>query len=160
MIIIKNLILSEEKVYIGTKNFLLKNNFVLLGGQPPRGTDALPVIEVKTESNTTKGSKHSYKPDLVAYKDPFFYIVECKPTYCKSDVDKLKSILDSEDRIYCFYSELKQRNILNNINYSCSFDDFKSSIKIVISYSGPPVIDTTVSHIVVKDFLGNAYSIK
>ncbi|MCG3584666.1 hypothetical protein L9Z42_14680 [Clostridioides difficile] len=151
---IKNL--SEEEVYIGTKNFLLKNNFILLGGQPPRGTDILPVIEIKSKSNIDKGSRDSYKPDLLAYKDGFFYIIECKPKYCKSDIDKLQSILTSDTRISCLYYELKQRNIFNNINFNKDIDSFKSSLKGVVSYSGKLITNNIVSHIIVKDFSGNA----
>lgn len=156
MIIIKKINLSEEEVYIGTKNFLINNNFTILGGQPPRGTDTLPVIEIKSKVNTDKGSKLSYKPDLLAFKNSLFYIIECKPKYCQSDVEKIESVLESEDRIECLYNELKQRNILNNINYKLSINEFKISLKGVVSYSGNIVMNDKVSHIIVKDFLGNA----
>ena len=64
--------LNEEEVYNGSKQWLIDNGFAVLAGQPARGVDHLPVIEIK-ESTGEKGSKFSYKPDLVAYKDDVFY---------------------------------------------------------------------------------------
>ena len=73
--------LSEEEVYNGAKRILTKNNYVLLAGQPPRGVDHLPVVEIKSGTNKEKGSKDSFKPDLVAYKDNILLIIECKPNF-------------------------------------------------------------------------------
>ena len=78
--------LTEEEVYNGTKKILIKNNYTLLGGQPPRGVDHLPVIEIKSGLNREKGSKDSFKPDLVAYRDGILIIIECKP-----DLDNKKN---------------------------------------------------------------------
>lgn len=70
-----NCLIVEKSVYNGTKNWLLNNGFSILAGQPPRGVDHLPVIEIKNPTGE-KGSRDAYKPDLVAYKDEMFFIIE------------------------------------------------------------------------------------
>jgi hypothetical protein len=148
------MILSEEMVYNGTKKLLIHNDFQVLGGQPPRGVDHLPVIEIKSIDNTTKGSKNAFKPDLLCYKNEIFYIVECKPTFDENDYYKVHEILNSEARLKLLYVELEQRNILKRINYPYSLEHFKLNIKGCLAYSGIKVEASNVLHIVVENFLG------
>jgi len=42
--------MREDLIYILTKKFFLKKNFTLIAGQPPSGSDNLPVIEIKTNN--------------------------------------------------------------------------------------------------------------
>lgn len=148
-------ILSEEQVYLGTKELLKNNNFILIGGQPARGTDHLPVIEIKSGDNFDKGSKYSYKPDLVAFKKDTFYIIECKPQYDIGDSLKLNNIIKSNDRLLAFFNELNQRGLLKKINYTSSFEIFKNHINIALAYSGDYVCDTTCTHITINNFMGD-----
>lgn len=129
------MILDEERVYIGTKRFLKNNDFLVLAGQPPRGVDHIPVIEIKDPNFTDKGSKNAYKPDLVAFKNNAFFIIECKPQYDFGDYCKLKSVLLSDERLHAFYNELTQRGLLRKNNINLSYDYFKSNIFGVLSYS-------------------------
>ena len=39
--------LNETQVFILVRNHLLENNWQVIGGQPPSGTDHLPVIEIR-----------------------------------------------------------------------------------------------------------------
>jgi len=146
--------LNEEEVYNSTKKILKKNDFIILGGQPPRGVDHLPVIEIKSGLNHGKGSKDSFKPDLVAFKDNIFYIIECKPVFNFGDHRKLCKILNSEKRILFFYLELNQRSILKKVSYSNSFEFFKHSIRGCLAYSGKFFSSNCLIHIVVENFLG------
>lgn len=129
------MILDEERVYAGTKRFLRNNDFLVLAGQPPRGVDHIPVIEIKDPNFVDKGSKNAYKPDLVAFKNNKFFIIECKPQYDLGDYNKLKSILYSDDRLHAFYNELTQRGLLRKNNINLSYEYFKSNIFGVLSYS-------------------------
>ncbi len=150
--------MTEEEVYLGTKNYLIKNNFTILAGQPPRGVDHIPVIEIK-ENSTDKGSKFSYKPDLIAYKNFSFIIIECKPSFNIEDYKKLKSIINNNTRLEKLFIELEQYNLFKKINYTNSFEEFKKNIKISLAYSGN--INTQyndINHICVKDFKGVAIS--
>lgn len=126
--------LSEEEVYNGTKRFLLKNNFVLLAGQPPRGVDHLPVVEIKSGVNQEKGSKDAFKPDLVAFKDNLFFIIECKPRFNNGDYQKLNKILNCNSRLYAFFNELVQRKIIQKLNINLEFEQFRNMIVGSLAY--------------------------
>ena len=105
--------MTEEEVYLGCKNYLLKNGYKVIAGQPARGVDHLPVIEIKGDNDGTKGSKFSYKPDLVAFKENFIYIIECKPKFDLGDYLKLKEIKNSnaENFIKQICSQAKENGI-------------------------------------------------
>ena len=148
-------ILTEEEVYNGTKRFLKdKLGYHILGGQPPRGVNHLPVIEVKSGTNLDKGSRGAYKPDLIAFNQGVFLIVECKPTYCQADVDKLEEILQSDKRLNSLFAELKQRGCLSRIGYEEGSDVFRKHVKGAHAYSGDFVDRRGICHITVKDFHG------
>lgn len=150
--------LSEEEVYLGTKNLLFNNKFKILAGQPPRGVDHLPVIEIKDPQNFKKGSKESFKPDLLSYKNNTFYIVECKPEYNISDEIKLLKILNDKTRLKIFYEEIKQRKLLEKHDINQSLEEFIVSTKGVLSYSGniQENYDDLI-HIIIEDFSGHGY---
>ena len=147
-------ILTEEEVYNGTKRLLKGEGYVLLGGQPPRGVNHLPVIEVKSGTNDDKGSKDAYKPDLIAFKQDCFLIIERKPVYCEKDINKLEEILDSEKRTNSLFEELKQRGCLFNVRYEGDKDTFRKHIKGAHAYSGEVVYRKGVCHIIVENFHG------
>lgn len=147
--------LNEEEVYNGSKQWLIDNGFAVLAGQPARGVDHLPVIEIK-ESTGEKGSKFSYKPDLVAYKDDVFYIIECKPKFNKNDNNKIINILESDARLYSFYTELEQYRLLQKVGYTKHYEEFKKSVQGVLAYSGPKREKTPLHHLIVKTWMGSA----
>lgn len=146
--------LTEEEVYNGTKRLLQRKGYVLLGGQPPRGVNHLPVIEVKSGTNDDKGSRDAYKPDLIAFNQDFFLIIECKPVYCGKDIDKLEEILGSEKRINSLFEELRQRGCLSSIGYKGDKETFRMNIKGAHAYSGEFVDRKGVCHIIIENFHG------
>jgi hypothetical protein len=101
----------EMALYIDLKRFLKSHEWEIIGGQPPSGTDHLPVLEMKTHVGAVKGSKESYKPDLVAYKAHQLLIVEIKPSYSASDNAKLLSILMEPTRLDTLWAEIETRKI-------------------------------------------------
>lgn len=167
--------LSEEEVYNGAKRILTKNNFLLLAGQPPRGSDQLPVVEIKSGTNKEKGSKDSFKPDLVAYKDNILLIIECKPRFNNGDLQKLNKVLNSNSRLLAFYNELSERGLLNKIDKNIQFDEFKDIVFGSLAYSSNlPATNTILEsstlytvddssnkiyQIIVNSWLGSGYII-
>jgi len=100
-------------VYVLAKRGLLLSGWTVLGGQPPRGTNHLPVIEIKDPLRSGKGSRGAYKPDLVAWFPPHhLLIVECKPTHDNPDAVKLRAILADEARQRELWGEISQRGLL------------------------------------------------
>jgi hypothetical protein len=54
--------MSEESVvYQKLKEYLQQQNWIILGGEPPGGTNHIPVIEVTNSLNLEKGRKGSKK---------------------------------------------------------------------------------------------------
>jgi hypothetical protein len=101
----------EMDLYIRLKRYLKLSGWQILGGQPPSGSDHLPVIEIKLEYGAKKGSKDALKPDLVALKDNTVMIFEIKPAFSEADHLKLLGFKSSSTRIESFWKELKERNI-------------------------------------------------
>lgn len=147
--------LTEEEVYNGAKNWLQNNGFLILAGQPPRGVDHLPVIEIKNPTGE-KGSRNAYKPDIVAYKEGEFYIIECKPKYDLGDDMKLHNILSSHDRLFLFYRELQQYKLLKKANYNETFNMFVSHINGMLANSETYKRECILKQLVVKSWLGDA----
>ena len=102
--------MNETEIYIATKTVLKRMGLKLIGGQPPNGTDSFPVLEIADPSVLSKGSKGSFKPDLVAFcaKRQKVIIIECKPEFSSSDVEKLLKTVD-KNRLGLFSQELRQR---------------------------------------------------
>ena len=103
--------MREDEIYINSREFLIQTGWVIIGGQPPRGTDRYPVIEIKSDANERRGSAGSFKPDLVATQDGFLLICECKPSFDPKDVEKLHAVLTSTSRIEQLHLELSRRKI-------------------------------------------------
>lgn len=146
-------ILSEEEVYNGSKRWLINNGYAIIAGQPARGVDHLPVIEIKMPSGD-KGSRDAYKPDLVAFKDDLFFIIECKPEYNDSDRIKILNILNSEERLYNFYVELKQYQLLRRVGYGKAVREFYNDIRGILAFSGMPGPACELKKLIVEDWKG------
>lgn len=105
---------NETFLYIRLKRFLRASGWSVVGGQPPSGTDHIPVLEIKAGSGLAKGSLGSFKPDLVACYGTRVIVVEIKPKFNLEDVQKLREFLASDERRRNFLLELRQRGILDS----------------------------------------------
>lgn len=98
--------MKEEEVYVAAKRWLKRESWEILGGQPPSGTDHLPVIEIKDDRQARNGSLGAYKPDLVAMKGVVVALIECKPNFDSNDHQKLKDVLGSLRRLSSLWNEI------------------------------------------------------
>lgn len=130
--------MDESAIYIAVTTHLKNEGWELLGGQPPSGSDHLPVIEIKDPLYAGKGSKGALKPDLIARKDLTVLIIELKPRFSKSDLHKLLQLLSSPNRINAFWNEIEQRDI--RLKDGMSINQLASSAKVegALGFSGPP----------------------
>jgi hypothetical protein len=103
--------LNETQVFLAVKQYLIREKWQVVGGQPPSGTDHLPVIEIRDPLHRGKGSKGSYKPDLIAWRASILAIIELKPTFNQPDRNKVNQVLNSPDRLDSLWESLIQRNI-------------------------------------------------
>ena len=116
--------MREDEIYFYTKELLKLKNFKIIAGQPPNGSDNIPSIEIKESNHFDKGSKGSFKPDLVAIDRNNFLIIECKPKYDFNDKKKLESVLFDNKRKKNFYKEILQRKLIHKYDFYSFFDSF------------------------------------
>jgi len=129
----------EDEIYLLTKQWVVNQELHVLGGQPPNGTDRFPVIEIKSDEHSEKGSRTSYKPDLIVATSDHLLIIECKPLFNFEDVSKLKEIAESLPRLEAFIGELRQRRSLERRNHSLSQlsdRELISRTRFCVAYSG------------------------
>ena len=149
------MVLTEEEVYNGAKRWLRKNGYQVIAGQPARGVDHLPVIEIKLPSGD-KGSRDSFKPDLVAYKNETFFIIECKPEYNDGDRVKILEVLASRERLMHFYNELNQYQLLKRVGFTRDREFFFETVRGILAFSGALGPGCEMSKLIVKDWKGQA----
>jgi hypothetical protein len=143
--------LNETQVFIIVRNHLLESGWQVLGGQPPSGTDHLPVIEIRDPTHQGKGSKGSYKPDLIAWHDSNLLIIELKPSFNRGDRDKVIKVLESPDRVKSLWESLIQRNIV--LGEYGPISEFQRSSRVVggLGYGGTKVEHPDLWRFFVKD---------
>jgi len=144
-------VLTETQVFIAVRDFLNQHGFAVIGGQPPSGTDHLPVIEIKDPLYLGRGSKGSYKPDLIAWHKSNLFIIELKPSFNQQDRNKINKVLNSRERIGSLWESLVQRNI--NLGENGKISDVKSNTKVVggLGYGGRKVEHPELWRFFVKD---------
>src|SRR3989338_2654144 len=145
---------SETEIYLKLKRELPKKGWILIGGEPPDGTNSMPRIELKDYSNISKGSKGSKKIDLVFFKGGFFLLLELKEEYDYSDVKKLNEIAQDEKWRNAFITALKEKKALELKNISIDQQNYIHSnnllIKAIAYSEGTAKHDDFVTFIVDK----------
>lgn len=151
--------MREDEVYFYTKEWFKFKGFKVIAGQPPKGSDNIPVLEIKNGNYLDKGSKGSFKPDLVSINPKNIVIVECKPKFDNNDKDKLLSVLFDEDRKFLLYEQLNQRNLLVKSSYYeffSTFAKFNNKLKFCLSNSSSNIILEYLSTLQVKEKIKNS----
>ena len=103
--------LEEPELYIRIKKWLDAKGWKVVGGQPPGGTNIIPLIELHDPEFKAKGSIGSKKIDVVSYRESYFLLVELKPLRSLSDIKKLNTIVAESKWRLAFVRTLKERNI-------------------------------------------------
>ncbi len=131
--------MREDEIYRLTKAWFVANGFHLLAGQPPRGTDRLPVIEIKDDAHDGRGSLGAFKPDLVAANTRVIVVVECKPKRSEDDVRKLMGVKASQARRKSFAHEVVQRRLLERRGLNVWYPTAASivaAMRFLVAYVG------------------------
>lgn len=105
----------ESKIYFYIKKYLRLTGWVLLGGEPPDGSNELKRIEIRDPEHLDKGSKGALKIDLIASRDRILLLIEIKPEFDYSDVDKLNYIVN--ERKQDLFAALLERCHLQKENF-------------------------------------------
>ncbi|MDD4178551.1 MAG: hypothetical protein PHH14_00665 [Candidatus Margulisbacteria bacterium] len=121
--------IDESFVYFKTKQYLSDNGWTILAGEPAGGSDELPRIEIRNPGFRDKGSKGSYKIDLISQKGDVILLTEIKVTYSHSDITKLNDITSTKNAqlIAALKERLDLDISLKKIIKSLSLNNLKSS---------------------------------
>ena len=144
--------LSEEEVYLGAKVILKRAGWQVVAGQPARGTDNLPVVEVKSPDVSEKGSLGSYKPDIIAIREGSTLLVEAKPQHDSSDANKLIAMVSNQGRLALLYQELVARGIVKvEGDPGAHLESFQSGVIGALANSDTVAPRGPLFHIRVRD---------
>jgi hypothetical protein len=96
--------ITESLVHVSMRRFLKRNNWLLIAGEFPNGSDdELNVLSISdpliAKDNSPDPRRHSLGevvPDLVAYKNGCILVIEAKPQYSIADKTKLCNLLSNE----------------------------------------------------------------
>jgi hypothetical protein len=108
--------LEETEIYVRMKGWLHNNHWKIIGGEPPGGTNDIPVIELKNPLYLKKGSKGSKKIDLIAFKQGYFLFLELKPVFSYQDIKKLNEVCGEKKWRISFMKALVERKIHEELN--------------------------------------------
>lgn len=90
--------LSEYAVTYGTKLYLLANSWEVIAYNPP-GSQGTFTIPNPGKDGAYRGQTGSESPDIIAIKDKYVLLVECKPGYDYADSVKLKSLRENSEKM-------------------------------------------------------------
>lgn len=133
--------MREDEVYVSAKSWFRKNGFTPIAGQPPSGCDNIPTVEIKDFQNRSKGSRGSFKPDLIVANSKYFIVVECKPLDSPADELKLIEVDSDRNRLGRFYEEIVQRGILSRRRMDIFYGDieeFMRKVRYCLAHAGRP----------------------
>ncbi len=150
--------MREDEVYVATKNWFIANKFIALAGQPPNGCDNIPTIEIKKNTNVSKGSFGSFKPDLIFANQNYFILVECKPRDDLKDEQKLLEVDADISRKKLLYFEITQRGILVRRKLDLffpTFEIFEKKLRYCLAHSEDSRLMSKLSTLSLRDLSGN-----
>ena len=138
-------------MYVGTKKFLQHLGWAVIAGQPPRGSDHLPVVEIKSPLRTGIGSWGAFKPDLIAHKEGITVLVECKSAHNEADAQKLRMVLKDQERVLLLYSEIQQRGLFGRRGLDVDRVAFARGLHGALAHSGPVIVQPDLMVIAISN---------
>lgn len=113
-----DLLKREDTIHFVARKFLKEEGWQLLAGEYPNGSDdelhSLRIMDpYYSRDDSPLYRKHSLNklvPDLIAYKDSEFLILEMKPSYSEADRKKLIQLISerSTDLVDCLHEFIRR----------------------------------------------------
>src|SRR5690349_13936288 len=108
----------EDFIHYSVRKLLKDNNWLLLAGQYPNGSDDEipsmnimdPILSRDQSPDHRRHSMNKLVPDLVAYKGNHIFIIEMKPKYSLEDERKLIETIS-----------IRRNDFLNSLSYLLKF---------------------------------------
>ena len=117
---------DEYDVSFAVKEWLLKHRWDIAAFNPP-GAQGTFTIPNPSKDPKYRGQTGSESPDIIAIKDgKYILMVEAKPVFVNSDVDKLKNLVNNKERVKLLIDILEKVCQANSIL-------FDKSAKIIIA---------------------------
>jgi hypothetical protein len=138
----------EEEIYIKFKDKMLREGWILVAGEPPKGTENRPVLEIKPKK--TKGSKNSIKPDAVFLKTNKLLIVEFKDKFSKEDETRMINLIESEPLKVSLKEAIEEKDSIKN-QFSLPFDKYQIKTGLVNNDHDSEVSDKLVHYCLDKN---------
>jgi hypothetical protein len=89
---------NEYVITYGAKLYLIEKKWDVIAYNPP-GSQGTFTIPNPSKDGREKGQTGSESPDVIAVKDGFVLIVECKPNFDSGDSLKLKRLSQDEQKM-------------------------------------------------------------
>lgn len=96
---------SEYDVTFSVKEWLINHNWQIIAFDPPGAQGTFSIPDPTKKDKKEKGQTGTTAPDIIATKNNFLLIVECKgsgKSRIKSDIEKLNGFLHNKKRINIF----------------------------------------------------------
>lgn len=141
--------IREYNITYISKEFLVKNGWKIIAYNPP-GSQGTFTIPNPDKDGSYKGQTGSLSPDIIALKlingINIFLIVEAKPTYNASDVEKMISMFENKKRRALFLQIAKSACEANDIEYDTSKE---TKIHFAKAHGGEKHLDSKVETILI-----------
>ena len=139
--------IREYNITYISKEFLMRKEWKIVAYNPP-GSQGTFTIPNPDKDGSYKGQTGSLSPDIIAFKlinnINVFLIVEAKPTHNASDIRKMISMFENEDKRALFLQIAKPSCKANDVEYDTSK---KTEIHFAKAHGGENYLDPMVSTI-------------
>jgi len=127
--------IDEYDVTFAVKEWLLKNRWDVVAFNPP-GCQGTFTIPNPSKNSKYRGQTGSKSPDIIAIKNgKYILVVESKPKYNQSDVDKLINLIENKDRMGLLLRILKGVCEANDIPF-----EMPCTIILAVAHGGQSVL--------------------
>lgn len=96
---------SEYDVTYAVKEWLIKHKWIIIAYDPPGAQGTFSIPDPVKKDKKEKGQTGTTAPDIIATKDDYLLIVECKgsgDSKIKQDIKKLNAFVKNDERMKVF----------------------------------------------------------
>lgn len=109
---------SEYDVTFAVKEWLIRNRWNVIAFNPPGAQGTFTIPNPKKKAGY-RGQTGSLSPDLIAIKNSkYMMVVESKPKFDKSDIEKMMSLFKDEERVRLLLTIVDKVCKANNVPFN------------------------------------------
>jgi len=141
-------IIDEYDVTFAVKEWLILNGWNVIAFNPPGAQGTFTIPNPKKAAGY-RGQTGSLSPDLIAVKgSKYLIVIESKPTFDKSDTEKMMTLFKDRERIRLFLDIVNKVSKANNV----PFDESRCILILAKAHGGELDLqkDLETFHVAVK----------